>query len=139
MRRIVNGLTIYSWKVIILESLLNNDDIMTREERIAQAAEKEAYVSMGDFIRGAKWADKHPNWTRIDDKKPPLGCRVLLQTKEHAFPIIGELQEDGGIYQFCNQYYDKLDVTVTHWIDVPLGPESIEEFDKFMEHLKEEN
>jgi hypothetical protein len=100
---------------------------MTREEKIAQVAEKEAHVSMGDFIRGAKWADKHPNWTSVDDKKPPLWRPVLLQTKECAMPIIGELQEDGGIYQYCNRYYDKLDVTVTHWIDIP------------MEHIKEED
>jgi hypothetical protein len=97
------------------------------------------YSTWKAFREGAEWADKHPHWTSVDDNEPPLWRPVLLQTKGHVMPIIGMLQKEGDIYQYCNQYYDKLDVTVTHWMDIPTSPKYIDEFDKFMEHLKEED
>lgn len=42
---------------------------MTRKEQIKAAASFSNMVS-NDFIRGAEWADSHPNWHKADEELP---------------------------------------------------------------------
>ena len=104
---------------------------MTREEEISNAAFEyiksdavkagEEYISFGDFIEGAKWADSHPHWISVEDELPP---RFVLD------PSVSMNVLTYGLRTIVSWYYYDKDVwagntEVTHWMPLPSPPKEI--------------
>jgi hypothetical protein len=97
---------------------------MTRKEQIKAAASFSNMVS-NDFIRGAEWADNHPNWRKVDEELPPPISDVPLFSND-------VIVTDGRL--ICRGYYNytseswsvdgKIEIDeITHWMYLPDFPQ----------------
>ena len=97
---------------------------MTRKEQIKAAASFSNMVS-NDFIRGAEWADNHPNWHKVDDELPP----PISDVSPFSNDVI---VTDGRL--ICNGYYNYTSKSwsvfgnidsdeITHWMYLPDLPQ----------------
>lgn len=93
---------------------------MTRKEQIKAAASFSNMVS-NDFIRGAKWADSHPNWHKADEELPPP-ISVVQPFSDNVIVTDG--------WSLCQGYYNytsnswsvdgRIDTDeITHWMYLP--------------------
>ena len=87
---------------------------MEREEQIKAAASFSNMVS-NDFIRGAEWADAHPDWHKADEELPPSSIKVLVTD--------GNSIEYGWYDHYCNEWRSLM-TKVTHWVHLPELPKT---------------
>lgn len=93
---------------------------MTREEQIKAASSFSNMVS-NDFIRGAEWADSHPNWHKADEELPPIDTAI-------AYKFSKKVLVSDGTYIHASRYnyntgeWFVIDITVTHWMYLPELP-----------------
>jgi hypothetical protein len=86
---------------------------MTREEQIKAAASFSNMIS-NDFIRGAEWADSHPNWHKTDEELPPPSIKVLVTDGNSI---------EYGWYDYYRNEWRGLMAKVTHWMYLPDLPQ----------------
>lgn len=115
---------------------------MTREEQRCKAAKEyaeqwykelgtsveefptDAQITIDEFIKGAEWADSHPNWHKVDEELPPpigddspfsndvivtdgcLLCKGYYNYISNSWGTVGDIDSD----------------EVTHWMYLPEPP-----------------
>ena len=71
------------------------------------------------FIDGAKWADQHPAWISVDERKPNDGQVVLIYSK--GGDVCVTCYKNGAFN--CSPLFQA--INVTHWMEIipPQGKE----------------
>lgn len=105
---------------------------MNREEEIEQAASEysQNYDCFGNvfdietgFVKGAKWADKHPAnlWHSVKDGDlPPFNKVCLFNCNGTTY--IGFIRGDKSLY-LKNYLYLSLSINdINHWMEIPKLP-----------------
>ena len=99
---------------------------MTREEQIKAAASFSNMVS-NDFIRGAEWADNHPNWHKVGEELPPPISNVSPFSND-VIVTDGQLLCKGEYNYTSNSWSvdGKIDIDeITHWMYLPDLPQKL--------------
>ena len=103
---------------------------MTREEQIKEAARQRADQydhpskwsdTYYGFIDGAKWADQHPQWIPVEERKPPIAYHDDLSENYLVVDSDGELLI--AYYDAKNELWFSVDSNpkiydVTHWMEI---------------------
>ena len=97
---------------------------MKREKQITivafETASKEYPISEFEgFIRGAKWADEHPNWISVEDELPTIPenyicVEVLFRTKDSANHLGKYFGDDDKWISYEDYTYKTEDIS--HWM-----------------------
>lgn len=110
---------------------------MTREEEIKQASEIIRGYQYGPtlarqgFVERAQWADAHPHWISVKDEMPPYDESVLVFCEGYTEPEICQMGQEYDQIVFYNEEGCVINDRVTHWMPLPVMPESVK-----MEHLR---
>lgn len=112
---------------------------MAREEEIKEAAiafcKKEApnglaFIAQSSFVVGALWADAHPHWISVKDRKPKLkhsednikySDTVIVTDGEYRTSARWIYSTWGGWYSWYNDGDEELK-GITHWMPLPQPP-----------------
>ena len=92
---------------------------MKREEQIiAEARKEKTTFAENGFIRGATWADEHPNWISVEDRLPEEKDKgesdmVLVTDGEQIWH---------GHYWYRINDWISLVGKPTHWMPLPQQP-----------------
>ena len=96
---------------------------MTRQEQIKQAATAksrgETPYYYDAFIEGAKWADEHPHWISVEEKRPPCKEDVLLWSSGFDVALKGFRNDEDLYYVYDDDTYWH---NITHWMALPQLP-----------------
>ena len=85
---------------------------MTRQEQIRNAARYKYTDERIHFIDGAKWADSHPHWISVEERKPNDGQVVFIYTKHGS--VASVTYKDGAFN--LNEVLEA--INVTHWMEI---------------------
>ena len=106
---------------------------MTREEQRAKAAHEYIHsdsvaagnevLAFDDFINGAKWADQHPHWIPVEERKPQERGHYLVYSQFGDVWLSEWMQDKEGRWDWyvapiCVGIISK----VTHWMPLPEEP-----------------
>ena len=110
---------------------------MTRQEEIKEMArttashitsDKDMQVAFADALRrGAQWADKHPHWISVEERKPKLKHKSEnTQYSEKVIVTDGEYRTSAnwvhniwaGWYGWLTDGDEEL-TGITHWMPLP--------------------
>lgn len=96
---------------------------MKREEQIiAEARKEKTTFAENGFVRGAEWADEHPNWISVEDRLPEEKDKgesdmVLVTDGEQIWH---------GHYWYRINDWISLVRKPTHWMPLPQLPKKNE-------------
>ena len=126
---------------------------MSREEEINAAADKAMEelwtygVTYSDgFRHGARWADAHPHWISVDDRRPKLkhmyedtqcSDKVIVTNGEYRTSASWVHSIWAGWYGWFTDGDEELK-DVTHWMPLPSPPHHIIDANKMVKKGGEE-
>ncbi|MBR4589978.1 MAG: hypothetical protein IKO36_04865 [Bacteroidaceae bacterium] len=112
---------------------------MTREEQRCKAAKEyaeqwykelgtsveefptDAQITIDKFIKGAEWADNHPNWHKADEELPPIDTTITYKFSKKVLVSDGE-HIHVSRYDYNTGEWLVIDITVTYWMYLPEFP-----------------
>lgn len=104
---------------------------MTKAYASHMTSDKDMQVAFADALRrGAEWADAHPHWISVKDRKPKLkhlsdnlkySDSVIVTNGEYRTAACWVYNTWGGWYGWYDAGDEELK-GITHWMPLPQAP-----------------